>query len=259
MDNAFWFLSEIDNLDQVAMPYKLVLENGNTCYEIGCGIYDESNPCFCDFQCVYYDDCCSDYDEICGENGTGSSGTLEPLYHYGYSDYPSGQLRTTSNNLAKFIGAYINNGVYNGVRILDSETINFIKEIHYPNIASQQGLIWYYKNQNGRTLFGHNGGDLGSLTEMFISYSDNIGVVLLSNSSNYSAMIQIENAIFNFAEETQFVVMGDINLDNLINIQDVILIVNLIMTGTYDSSADFNLDNIVDILDVIQIVNLILN
>ena len=259
MDSAFWFLSEIDNLNQVAMPYQLAAGNGSTCYEIGCGIYDASNPCFCDFECIYYGDCCSDYDEICGENGTGSSGTLEPAYHYGYSDYPSGQLRTTSNNLAKFMNAYINDGVYNGVRILDSETINFIKTIHYPNTASQQGLIWYYKNQNQRTLFGHNGGDLGSLTEMFISYSDDIGVVLLSNSSNYSAMIQIENAIFNFAEETDFLIMGDVNSDNVINIQDIVLIVNLIMIGEYNSYADFNLDNIIDILDIVQIVNLILD
>ena len=105
MDSAFWFLSEIDNLNQVAMPYQLAAGNGSTCYEIGCGIYDASNPCFCDFECIYYGDCCSDYDEICGENGTGSSVTLEPAYHYGYSDYPSGQLRTTSNNLAKFMNA----------------------------------------------------------------------------------------------------------------------------------------------------------
>ena len=81
------------------------------------------------------------------------------------------------------MSAYINDGVYNGVRLLDSETINFIKTIHYPNINSQQGLIWYYKNENGRTLFGHNGGDVGSLTEMFISFSDSLGVILLSNSN----------------------------------------------------------------------------
>ena len=259
MNNAFWFLSEIENLDQVALPYQLTGGSGSSCFEIGCGIYNENNPCFCDFACIDYGDCCFDYEDVCGENGTGSSGTLEPLYHYGYSDYPSGQLRTTANNLAKFIIAYINNGVYNGVRILDSETINFIKEIHYPNIASQQGLIWYYKNQNGRTLFGHNGGDLGSLTEMFISYTDDIGLVLLSNSSNYSAMIQIENAILNFAEETDFIINGDINLDNIINIQDVILLINLILNNEYNFIADLNLDNILDVLDIVQLMNIILN
>ena len=260
MNNAAWLLSEIDDLNQIAMPYQLSAGSGDTCYEIGCGIYDQSNPCFCDSECVYYDDCCSDYNEVCGEDGSGSSGIqLSPLYHYGYSDYPSGQLRTTSNNLGKFVSAYINDGVYNGTRILEEETIELIKTVQYPNINSQQGLIWYYKNGNAQTLFGHNGGDLGSLTEMFISYLNNIGVVVLSNSSNYNAIIQIENAVFEFAEQTSFIVSGDVNQDSTVNIQDIILTVNMILTNQYSNEADLNSDNAVDVLDVIQLVNIILN
>ena len=261
MDNAFWFLSEIENLDQVALPYQLTGGSGDSCFEIGCGVYDESNPCFCDSECVYYNDCCSDYDEVCGEDGTGSNQeNLTEYMNFGYSDYPSGQLRTTSNNLAKFMSAYINNGIYNGVRILDSETIELIKSIHYPNVDSQQGLIWYYKNANGRTLFGHNGGDIGSSTEMFISFSDNLGVVLLSNSSNYNALIQIENAVFDFAEETDFTTIGDINSDNIINILDVILIINIILdSDNFNNLADINIDGNIDVLDVVLLVNIILN
>ena len=261
MDNAFWLLSEIEDLSQVALPYQLSGGNGDTCYEIGCGVYNSSNPCFCDPQCIYYDDCCSDYDEVCGENGTGSDSTnLQAQYHYGYSDYPSGQLRTTSNNLAKLMSAYINDGIYNGTRILEPETVNLIKTIHYPFIDSDQGLIWYYKNQNGRALFGHNGGDLGSLTEMFISFQNNIGVILLSNSSNYNAMIQIENELFNFAEETSFGMVGDINSDGNIDILDVILLINIILgIDPFNNSADINQDDIINILDVVQLVNIILN
>ena len=259
MDNAFWFLSEIDNLDQVASPYQVTGGVGNSCFVIGCGIYDQGNPCFCDSACVDYEDCCSDYEEVCGENGTGSSqGNLTEYENYGYSDYPSGQLRTTSNNLAKFMSAYMNDGIYNGVRILDSETIELIKTIHYPVVNSMQGLIWYYKNANGRELFGHNGGDVGSSTEMFISFSSNLGIVLLTNSSNYDAMIQIENAVFDFAEETDFIITGDINLDNVINIQDIILAVNLVLSNEYNSSADLNSDGEVNILDVVALVNIIL-
>ena len=260
MDNAFWFLSEIEDLSQVASPYQITGGSGNSCFIIGCGIYDQSNPCFCDSACVDYGDCCSDYEEICGENGTGSSpGNLTEYENYGYSDYPSGQLRTTSNNLAKFMGAFMNGGIYNGIRILDSETIELIKTIHYPIVNSTQGLIWYYKNQNGRTLLGHNGGDLGSLTEMFISSMDNIGLAILNNSSNYNAIIQIENALFNYAEENDFTITGDINLDNLINIQDIILVINLVLVNEYSTYADLNLDGTVDVLDIIQLVNIILN
>jgi len=260
MDNTFWFLSEIENLDQVALPYQLTGGNGNTCFEIGCGVYDENNPCFCDSECVYYNDCCTDYDEVCGEDGTGSNqGNLTEYMNFGYSDYPSGQLRTTSNNLAKFMSAYINDGIYDGVRILDSETIELIKTIHYPNVDSEQGLIWYYKNANGRTLFGHNGGDIGSSTEMFISFSDNLGVVLLSNSNNYNALIQIENAIFDFAEETDFTVIGDINEDGIVNVLDIVQVVNLVLVSEYEENGDLNGDGIVNVLDIVQLVNIILN
>jgi len=260
MDNAFWFLSEINNLNQVASPYQVTGGTGNSCYIIGCGIYDESNPCFCDFACIDYEDCCSDYEEVCGEDGTGSSpGNLTEYEHYGYSDYPSGQLRTTSNNLAKFMSVYMNDGIYSGLRILESETIELIKIIHYPLVNSMQGLMWYYKNQNGRTLFGHNGGDIGSSTDMFISFSDNLGVVLLTNSNNHNAMIEIESAVFNFAEENDFTISGDVNNDGIINILDIVQTVSLILTSEYEENSDLNEDGIVNILDIVQLVNIILS
>ena len=54
-------------------------------------------------------------------------------------------------------------------------------------------------------------------------------------------------------------IFGDINNDELINILDVILVVNLVLTENYDQIADINSDNEINILDVIAIVNLILN
>ena len=260
MNSAYWFLSEINNLDQVASPYQVIGGTGDSCYIIGCGIYDESNPCFCDFACIEYGDCCSDYEEVCGENGTGSSSeNLTEYEHYGYSDYPSGQLRTTSNNLAKFMSVYMNEGIYNGIRILESETIELIKTIHYPLVNSMQGLMWYYKGQNGRTLFGHNGGDVGSSTDMFISFSDNLGVVLLTNSNNHNAMIEIENAAFNFAEENDFTITGDVNNDGIINVLDIVQTVSLILVSEYEENSDLNEDGIINILDIVQLVNIILS
>ena len=51
---------------------------------------------------------------------------------------------------------------------------------------------------------------------------------------------------------------GDVNGDSLINVQDIILTVNLILSASYDMLADLNSDGTVDILDVVQIVNIIL-
>jgi len=53
---------------------------------------------------------------------------------------------------------------------------------------------------------------------------------------------------------------GDLNNDDLVNIQDIILMVNMILGSEEESdSADLNDDNVIDILDIIILVNIVLN
>ena len=61
-----------------------------------------------------------------------------------------------------------------------------------------------------------------------------------------------------YCEEIEYFT-GDINQDNIINIQDVIIIINLILSAEFDSLADINNDGIVNVLDIIEIVNIILS
>ena len=53
-------------------------------------------------------------------------------------------------------------------------------------------------------------------------------------------------------------VVGDINNDSFVNVQDVILVVNLVLSLGYDASADMNSDGIINVLDIVQVVNIIL-
>ena len=213
MNDTYWFLSEIENLDIVASPHQLA---------------------------------------------EGSTDSLIVLENYGYSDYPAGQLRTTSNSLAKFLSAFINDGFYNGIQILNPETIETMKTIHYPDIAYDQGLIWYYKNLNESNLFGHGGSDLGSVTEMFLSSSDDIGIVLLSNSRNHEGMALIESSIFDFATETDFIASGDINSDSILTEDDITVLVNLILEGRYNFISDLNYDNNSDVFDLLELINIVI-
>ena len=208
MDDAYWFLSEIENLNKVAFPHQLA---------------------------------------------PGLTSSLSVLENYGYSDYPAGQLRTTSNNLAKFMITFMNNGMYNGIEILNPETIEIMKTVHYPNAASDQGLIWYYRYLNEGTVFGHSGGDLGSSTDMFISFSNDVGVVILSNSS-HGGMSQIGNAVFEYAETTDFTSTGDLNSDDIINNEDIGILINLILAREYIFMADLNSDNKLDIFDLLHMI-----
>ena len=96
---------------------------------------------------------------------------------------------------------------------------------------------------------------------MFISISDDIGVIVLTNSSNYNAIIQIENVVFDFAEDTAFIILGDINQDGIVDVLDVIILVNHILSpaAVELDGADINNDGEVNILDVIALVNIILS
>ena len=57
--------------------------------------------------------------------------------------------------------------------------------------------------------------------------------------------------------------LGDINQDTLVNVVDIVLLVNIIITDenvdNYLCSSDFNEDNLINIQDIILLVSLILN
>ena len=55
------------------------------------------------------------------------------------------------------------------------------------------------------------------------------------------------------------IMFGDMNVDGIINILDVISVVNLVLDTNYDYVADMNSDGIVNVLDIIQVINIILN
>ncbi len=60
------------------------------------------------------------------------------------------------------------------------------------------------------------------------------------------------------------IIMGDVNDDENVNIQDVIIMVNFVINGWVPTenqmqSADFNEDGMIDVLDIIMTVNIILD
>ena len=53
--------------------------------------------------------------------------------------------------------------------------------------------------------------------------------------------------------------LGDMNADSEVDVVDVILVIELVLTNQYNDLADLNLDSVIDILDVVQLINIILN
>jgi CubicO group peptidase (beta-lactamase class C family) len=98
---------------------------------------------------------------------------------YSFFNYPDGLIRTSVRELSQFLRVYINDGVFEGQRILKKETVRtMLSSEHFG-----RGLCWYEsKLGSGDTVWGHGGGDPGISTQMCFRPKDGVGVILFFNS-----------------------------------------------------------------------------
>ena len=107
------------------------------------------------------------------------------------------------------------------------------------------------------------------IRDQFSPYGQHKQLVILDYDGNFIGEIILSFSNLSISEKNYMIdiieanyqqfVLGDINGDLIVNVQDIILIINIIMNGQTDSVADINLDGIVNILDIVQIVNIILS
>jgi CubicO group peptidase (beta-lactamase class C family) len=111
----------------------------------------------------------------------------------GYSDqywrprfYPAGGLYTTVSDLSHFLIAHMNDGVYNGTRILKKETVELM---HTPQSGNPiagilwYGLAWYHETIFGMDVSGHAGDISGVDTWMLFNETEDIGVIYFANGN----------------------------------------------------------------------------
>ena len=106
------------------------------------------------------------------------------------------------------------------------------------------------------------------IRDQFSPYGQHKQIVILDYDGNLIGSITLNSGVNNSAknyirgileEHYQQSILGDVNGDTTVNIQDVILLVNFILNGQGDVNGDINADGTINILDVIQIVNIILS
>jgi CubicO group peptidase (beta-lactamase class C family) len=108
------------------------------------------------------------------------TGSFNPHCLYSFPNYPDGLVRTSINQHARYLTSYINDGEYNGNRILKEETVKMmLSDQHFG-----RGLCWnsYDWEKTGR-LWGHGGSDPGVNTLMLLRESDNVGVIVYTNTN----------------------------------------------------------------------------
>ena len=132
---------------------------------------------------------------------------------------------------------------------LPSENLNIIISTDYVNdIILSHLIIGENNNINIIELSPDN-------NNFYLNISEGDSNVIVANS-NYN---DIESSEVSFSISIQSNIIGDINGDFSINVQDIIVMVNLALNNEYNEIADINLDGSIDILDVVQVINIILN
>ncbi|KAA0992164.1 beta-lactamase family protein [Dyadobacter sp. UC 10] len=95
-----------------------------------------------------------------------------------FPDYPSGQLRTSIGDLAKFLACWTNNGKFNGKSIIDSLAVQTLT----PRNLSLGFHTWFLYLLNTETpMYSHNGHSPGVSTYMLYDPFSKNGLIILMN------------------------------------------------------------------------------
>ena len=104
-----------------------------------------------------------------------------PMGYYTCRHYPAGFLSSSIEDFSHFMIAMLNEGVYNGKRILAPESIDKMLELHNP--SSGTALLWAHCIGD---CIGHLGGGTGFSTWAEWHFKDESGLFILSNKVNGS-------------------------------------------------------------------------
>lgn len=93
--------------------------------------------------------------------------------------YPAGDVFLTATDMARFLGAHLNGGVFNGQRILSETSVT---KAHTPLHGGTYGLGWWArKAKNGNTIIVHGGAIPGQTANMMGDLDAKVGVYFMTN------------------------------------------------------------------------------
>lgn len=102
-----------------------------------------------------------------------------PYGHFTYIYYPAACLRSSISDFSHFIIAMMNNGVYNGNRVLEESSVEEMLTRHYP--GNEVGLIWKMPAEN---CYEHSGSMVGVSTQSEFHKVDKIGILIFTNGES---------------------------------------------------------------------------
>ncbi len=167
-----------------------------------------------------------------------SNGTYTPYPHFGFADYPDGQLRSSAIDLANFMIACLNDGAFGEAQVLPEGTLDAMWTPQLGGVEGTMGLNWYeevlFHDGGTATVWGHNGGEQGTSTDLYIDPVNNIGLCVLANGEGSGLFICDE--LYNYA----------LSLDPASGYPSPCLTTSVLEVGT--ESSDRELVKVIDML-----------
>ena len=116
------------------------------------------------------------------------------------NDYPAGQLLSTSEDVSKFIIAFLNKGEWKGKRILSEESVNKMESVQFTHNSALQaacGYIFTIDTLNNQKIIMHDGGYVGTSTRLMMLPDKNTGFFIACNELNSGFNFDITDVILN--------------------------------------------------------------
>jgi CubicO group peptidase (beta-lactamase class C family) len=128
----------------------------------------------------------------------GPDGKPRPIPQVRYDVYPAGDVYLTAEDMARFLCAHLNGGVFRGQRILSEQSV---AETHR-NQFFEYGLGWTTRESDGHHIIAHAGGVPGFGSYMIGDLEARVGAYLMSNSGS---MAHIARAALNLLRGERYV------------------------------------------------------
>jgi CubicO group peptidase (beta-lactamase class C family) len=111
----------------------------------------------------------------------GPLGKPAPVAQVHFDVYPAGDIYLTAEDMARYLIAQLNGGVFQGKRILSEESV---REMHKPRFGGDYGFgFWMVRDSvSGHTLIHHGGAIAGQRAFLIGDLDARVGVYYMTNS-----------------------------------------------------------------------------
>jgi CubicO group peptidase (beta-lactamase class C family) len=106
----------------------------------------------------------------------------EPNCLYNHPSYPTGFLRTSVAQLARYVRAYLYLGARDKVRVLRDDTVREMLTSQRLEGGRVQGLTWYGLGSGERVAWGETGADPGINTDFRFRLYDGAAAIVFTNT-----------------------------------------------------------------------------